>query len=280
MDEGLALLTDAGISFDPDSPTTLAPGSACEVQIGACADKDAARLRKAGDPLGIDVNVVPREGRRKSLLIADMDSTIVTTETLDDMAAMAGLSDAILPITTRAMRGELDFESALDERLALFAGQPVRLAEDAMAAAQLTGGAKTLVQTMRRNGAACYLISGGFTIITGPIAARCGFDGDHANILETNGDRLTGTVRKPVLDQDSKARFLAQYCRELGITARDAACIGDGANDLPMLEAAGFGVAFHGKPLLRERIALQLNHTDLHGLLYLQGYSADAFVTG
>ena len=216
--------------------------------------------------------------RRKRLLIADMDSTIITSESLDDMAEIAGLSSAILPITARAMRGELDFEAALDERVALLRGLPTSLIEQALDEARLTAGARQLVQTMRANGAKCYLVSGGFTAITGPIAVACGFHGDHANVLETKDGLLTGTVAKPVLDRDSKLQFLDRYCASLGIGREAAACIGDGANDLAMLQAAGLGVAFNGKPLLREAVTLQLDHTDLTGLLYLQGYRQSDFV--
>ena len=177
-----------------------------------------------------------------------------------------------------AMRGELDFEAALDERVALLRGLPVSLIKQALDEARLTAGARQLVQTMRANGAKCYLVSGGFTAITGPIAVACGFHGDHANILETKDGLLTGTVTKPVLDRDSKLQFLDRYCASLGIGREAAACIGDGANDLAMLQAAGLGVAFNGKPLLREAVTLQLDHTDLTGLLYLQGYRQSDFV--
>lgn len=280
IEDGLALLDDAGLVTSSGDAALLAAGMAFEVAVENVTAQTATALRTSADAQALDVNIVPRHNRRKSLLIADMDSTIVTTETLDDMAALAGLSDLVLPITYRAMRGELDFEAALDERLALFAGQPVSLVDDALAAVTLSDGAEALVRTMRNAGAACYLISGGFTAITGPIAARCGFTGDHANHLEMADGVLLGQVTKPVLDSDAKALFLAHYCAELGISASNAACIGDGANDLPMLQAAGFGVAYHGKPLLRETVALQLNHTDLRGLLYLQGYREDELVTG
>ena len=277
IEEGLTLLAGAGIAADPASAVMLAAGAAFEIAIDGETAQIAAALRRLAEARLLDVNIVPHDNRRKSLLIADMDSTIVTSETLDDMASLAGLSDAILPITYRAMRGELDFEAALDERLALFAGLPASLVDDALATVTLSGGAEALVRTMRRNGASCYLISGGFTAITGPVAARCGFTGDHANILETADGTLLGSVTKPVLDAGAKARFLAHYCDKLGISQADAVCVGDGANDLPMLQAAGFGVAYQGKPLLREAVPLQLNHTDLRGLLFLQGYHEDEF---
>lgn len=284
IDAAAAILDGAGITANLGDGRILADGRAVEVPLVAMsepaqAETASATLREAGQANRIDINLVPSDNRRKRLLIADMDSTIITTESLDDMAGIAGMADAILPITARAMRGELDFEQALDERLALLAGQPASLIDAALDESELSGGAVTLVKTMRAAGASCYLISGGFTAITEPVAAQCGFHGTHANHLEIENDTLLGTVRKPVLDRDSKARYLAHYCAELGITAEDAACIGDGANDMAMLQAAGFGVAFNGKPLLREQIALQLNHTDLTGLLYLQGFAAAEFVT-
>ncbi len=195
------------------------------------------------------------------------------------MARIAGLAGAIIPITERAMRGELDFEAALDERVALLRGQPVSLIDQALGEAELTGGAQCLVRTMRAHDASCFLVSGGFTAITGPVAAKCGFNDHHANVLEVEDEKLTGTVAKPVLDRDAKLAFLDHYCAGLGITRDNAACIGDGANDLAMLQAAGLGVALNGKPLLREAVAVQLNHTDLRGLLYLQGYSESDFVS-
>ncbi|MEE3091697.1 MAG: phosphoserine phosphatase SerB [Pseudomonadota bacterium] len=275
------ILGAAGIDADLAAVHVLDEAHALDLPLPATVDVDGmAALRARGDLQGIDVNIVPSEGRRKQLLIADMDSTVITSESLDDMARLAGIADDILPITTRAMRGELDFEQALDARLALFAGKPASLVDEALAEVEFSGGATTLVRTMRAAGASCYLVSGGFTVITEPVAERCGFTGTHANHLEIEGGKLLGKVRKPVLDSGAKARYLAHYCAELGIAPAEAACIGDGANDLDMLEAAGFGVAFHGKPLLREKIPLQLNHTDLTGLLYLQGYTADAFISG
>ena len=226
----------------------------------------------------LDVNIIPAKDRRKKLLIADMDSTIITSESLDDMAEMAGLASEIQPITARAMRGELDFEAALDARVALLRGLPDK--PDQQGAGRSTPDRRRTHSLSRRcgqTGRDAIWCPGGFTAITGPIAAACGFHGDHANILHTEDGLLTGTVAKPVLDRDSKLQFLDGYCAELGIGRKEAACIGDGANDMAMLQAAGFGVAFNGKPLLRETVALQLNHTDLTGLLYLQGYRQSEF---
>jgi phosphoserine phosphatase len=278
IEDGLALLGAANITANAGSAQWLHHGQAWEVQVNDIAD--LASLRQQASDQHTDINILPSAGRRKKLLIADMDSTIITSESLDDMARIAGLAEAIIPITERAMRGELDFEAALDERVALLRGQPESLIDRALAASRLTGGAENLVQTMRAHGACCYLVSGGFTAITGPVAAMCGFNDHHANFLEAKDGLLTGTVTKPVLDRESKLVFLDHYCGEIGIGREDAVCVGDGANDLAMLQAAGLGVALNGKPLLREAVALQLNHTDLTGLLYLQGYGEAEFTTG
>ena len=275
------LVSMPGCGGDPDiSITCLAENRAYEIIMDGTADQLLAALRPLADNAGIDVNIVPATNRRKALLLADMDSTIITSESLDDMAMMAGLADKVLPVTRRAMNGELDFTEALDARIALFAGQPESLLQDAFNDAVLASGAITLVRTMRANGARAYLVSGGFTAITGPVAAACGFDGHHANRLELADGMLAGTVARPILDGDAKAHYLRQYCSKMGIDAGSVAAIGDGTNDLAMLTLAGCGVAFHGKPALRQAISLQLNHTDLTGLLYLQGYRATDFVTG
>ncbi|MEC8642413.1 MAG: phosphoserine phosphatase SerB [Pseudomonadota bacterium] len=271
--DGAALLAAAGIMAHAEHAAWLHQGWAWEVPADIDGPHDLAALRQQASEQGTDINILPAAGRRKRLLIADMDSTIITSESLDDMARIAGLAEAIIPITARAMRGELDFEAALDERVALLRGQPEGLIDRALAEAELTGGAVNLVRTMRAHGACCYLVSGGFTAITDPVAAMCGFNDHHANILEAEDGLLTGTVTKPVLDRESKLAFLDRYCADLGLGREDAVCVGDGANDLAMLQAAGLGVALKGKPVLREAVALQLNHTDLTGLLYLQGYT-------
>ena len=277
IDDGAACLAAAGIRSDTNSAGWLHAGKAWDIPIGEYDAAALTRLRNHVGESGTDINILPATGRRKRLLLADMDSTIITSESLDDMARIAGLAEAIIPITERAMRGELDFEAALDERVALLRGQPESLIDRALAEAELTGGAELVVRTMRAHGASCYLVSGGFTAITGPVAAICGFHDHHANVLEADDGHLTGTVAKPVLDRESKLAFLDRYCAEHGVTRDEAACIGDGANDLAMLQAAGLGVALKGKPVLREAVVVQLNHTDLTGLLYLQGYGEAEF---
>ena len=235
-------------------------------------------LRRRAADKQLDVNIVPANRRRKQILIADMDSTIITSESLDDLAALAGLGDAVTAITKRAMAGEIDFEGALFERVSMLAGKSSRLFDQLIATVKPTSGAIELVHTMRANGAKCYLVSGGFDVITGPVAALCGFHDHHANHMHVRDDKILGTVQTPVLDRNAKAAYLAHYCKQNGIDPIDAATIGDGANDLAMLQAAGMGVAFEGKPLLLAEVAIQLNHTDLRGLLYLQGYKDGDFL--
>ena len=229
-------------------------------------------LRRRVADKRLDVNIVPTARRRKKVLIADMDSTIITSESLDDLAALAGLGDAVTAITKRAMAGEVDFEGALFKRVSMLAGKSSHLFDQLIATTTPTSGAIELVHTMRANGAKCYLVSGGFDVITGPVAAFCGFHDYHANLMHVRDGKILGTVQKPVLDCNAKAAYLAHYCKQAGIYPIDAATIGDGANDLAMLQAAGMGVAFEGKPLLLAEVSIQLNHTDLRGLLYLQGY--------
>lgn len=275
------LADDYGFLQPVEPPHWLHRGYAAQLICDPDASFDAAglphnpefqALRSHAAQLGLDVNIIPLAGRRKQMLIADMDSTIIASESLDDLATLAGLGDAVTAITQRAMAGEIDFEEALFERVAMLAGKPSSLFDQLIATATPTSGAIDLVQTMRANGAKCYLVSGGFDVITGPVAALCGFHDHHANHMHIADGKILGTVQTPVLDRNAKAGYLAHYCALHGITPSDAATIGDGANDLAMLQAAGMGVAFEGKPLLLSEVAIQLNHTDLKGLLYLQGY--------
>ena len=236
-------------------------------------------LRDVAAERHLDVNIVPTIEREKKLLIADMDSTIITSESLDDLAEIAGIGDKVAAITQRSMAGEIDFEKALLERVAMLRGHSSQLFHRLIKETKLTSGAIALVQTMRANGAKCYLISGGFDFMTRPVAALCGFHDHHANHMHIDDGKIVGTVEVPVLDRQAKANYLAHYCRIHGISIGEAVTIGDGANDLAMLGAAGMGVAFAGKPILREIISIQLNHTDLRGLLYLQGYHRDNFIS-
>lgn len=283
MDDGRSPLTLSRLvalcqSIDgADAFKWLAPACAAETTVQTLSDEQFEQLRADAAAHQIDVNRIDPQNRRKSLLIADMDSTIIQGESLDDMAAMVGLGDQISAITARAMAGELDFEAALDARVAMLAGYPESLFQRALDETELTPGAMQLVGTMAANGAHCYLVSGGFTAIVDPIADLCGFHGSHANEMMIADGEITGAVRKPVLGRDAKAEFLQHYCHQHGVALAHSIAVGDGANDAAMLAAAGCGVAFHGKPLLRTTIPIQLNHTDLTGLLYLQGYAIEDF---
>ena len=238
-----------------------------------------AELRQKADRLQIDVNKVPVKGRQKRLLLADMDATIIRGESLDELAELAGIAEQIKPITARAMAGELDFTEALAARLALLAGQPEELLDEVANSTVITQGASEVVATMRAHGHACYLVSGGFTFLTSVIADRLGFSGHHSNVLDVADGKLTGRAIPPILGKQAKLNFLEQHVAEYDLTLGDTLCVGDGANDMAMLRSAGMGVAFEGKPALRQHIEIQLNHTDLTGLLYLQGYHSTDFST-
>ena len=228
----------------------------------------------------IDLVVQPSAGRRKKMLLADMDSTIVTTETLDDLAAHVGLKEQIAAITARAMNGELDFEAALRERVGMLAGLPVEALESAWQAVEMSKGAETLIRTMAANGTTCILVSGGFKYFTSRVAARCGFHEDLSNDLIIADGKLTGGVTDPILDKHTKLQTLTARAASLGLALDETMAIGDGANDLPMLGAAGLGVAYRGKPAVRAEAPARLDHADLRGLLYAQGYRTDAFWRG
>ena len=254
-------------------PAWLAPHKAADIPLAECLNREQMqKLRKIMADDKIDAFCTRTENRRKKLLIADMDSTIVTSETLDELAGEAGLKDKISAITARAMRGELDFEAALTERIGLLAGLSTDSLKRTLENIKISKGAETLVKIMRQHGVLCVLVSGGFTYFTGAIASKLGFTAHHGNTLNIENNKLTGTVSKPILDKDSKLGFLKLYCEELEIEISDSVAIGDGANDLTMLEAAGLGVGYHPKPLLEDSLLNHIYHTDLTSLLYVQGY--------
>lgn len=254
----------------------LSAGKAASVRVTNPLDVQALTdLRTALNHCKIDIFQTPAENRRKKLLLADMDSTIVEGETLDELAAFAGLKDKIAAITARAMNGELDFHAAIRERVGLLKGLNATTIEATLAATIVNPGAHTLVQTMKNHGCTCVLVSGGFTLFTAPIAEAVGFDHNHGNTLHIENGVLTGTVADPILDKDSKVAFLQNYIEKLGITAADCMTIGDGANDVPMLLKAGFGIAYHAKPTVQSQITNQINHGDLSSALYAQGYRDD-----
>jgi phosphoserine phosphatase len=238
----------------------------------------AARLRAAlGAP--VDVVVQPVAHRRKKLFLADMDSTMIGQECIDELADYVGLKAHVATITERAMRGEIAFEPALRERVALLKGLPVTVVDDVIAKRiVLTPGGRTLVATMRAHGAYTCLVSGGFTLFTGRIGAAIGFDENHANVLMVDGDsKFAGTVQEPILGKDAKLAALNRLRQRLGLARADVIAVGDGANDIPMLEAAGLGVAYHGKPAVAAAASARIDHADLTALLYMQGYSRTEF---
>jgi len=259
-------------------PVILAPGEAADIPLAAAPD--SAIVADALDRQAIDAIATSADHRRKRLLVADMDSTIVTGETLDELADFAGLRDRIAAITARAMNGELDFKAALRERVAMLRGLPVDALERTWERVRLTPGARELVATMRAHGARTALVSGGFSFFTARVAALCGFHLHRSNALLDDGAVLTGAVAEPILDRDTKLAMLTGLAAEHGLAMVATLAVGDGANDLDMLRAAGLGVAFHAKPIVAASARARVDHADLRALLFAQGYRAAEFVGG
>ncbi|NAZ37600.1 phosphoserine phosphatase SerB [Rubellimicrobium sp. CFH 75288] len=255
----------------------LSPGEAAEIPLPA-EPPDLWDVWAALQAEGIDLLPAPAGGRRKRVLLADMDSTIIGQECIDELAAEAGVGERVAAITARAMAGELGFEGALRERVALLAGLPEETVARVLATRiALAPGARTLVATMARDGARCVLVSGGFLSFARPVAAWAGFHEARANTLLAEDGRLTGRVAEPILGREAKAQTLSEVTASLGLGPRDALAAGDGANDLGMLGLAGLGVAVHAKPAVQARCRLRVNHADLSALLFLQGYARADF---
>jgi phosphoserine phosphatase len=255
----------------------LAAGEAVDLPL-AGADVPPALADAIRAELAIDAAILPAGGRRKKLLVADMDSTIVTAETLDELAAHAGLGERVAEITRRAMEGKLDFPSALRERVGMLAGLSVEALAATAARIELTGGARQLVQTMRGHGAFTILVSGGFRFFTGLVRDRVGFHTDVANDLVIEGGKLSGKVAEPIVGREAKLDTLQRLIVEHGLAPLETLAVGDGANDLAMIQAAGLGVAFHAKPIVAEAAHVRIDRGDLSCLLYLQGYRKSEFV--
>ena len=252
------------------TPDWLAPEIACDIPFEGHA--------RAVAMTALDAVVVPAAGRRKKLLVADMESTIIENEMLDELAEFLGLRDKIAGITARAMNGEIDFAGALNERVGLLKGLAVAKLDEAANRIRYTPGGATLVATMKKHGAQCALVSGGFTHFTAMVQKALAFDFNAANTLKHDGATLAGTVEPPILGKEAKLATLKELAARHGLTAADAVTVGDGANDLPMLQAAGLGVAFHAKPAVAAQVPARIDHGDLTALLYLQGYRRTDFV--
>ncbi|OLS53171.1 phosphoserine phosphatase SerB [Rhodovulum sulfidophilum] len=256
----------------------LAPGIAAEFPV-ASLPGNFREVWSDLQTLGIDLAAQPAEGRRKRLLIADMDSTMIRQECIDELAAEAGVGPRVAEITARAMNGELDFHGALRERVGLLAGLDAHVIDKVLAERiSFMPGGRTLVATMKANGAHALLVSGGFTNFAAKVGAALGFDEYRANTLLIEDGRLTGTVAEPILGREAKVEALREVTERLGIGLGDALAVGDGANDLGMLGLAGAGVALHAKPSVAAECELRVNHGDLTALLYLQGYTRNDFV--
>ena len=254
----------------------LSPGRAAEIPLAGIAPAAATRaVRAALGDRSIDCAVVPADERRKKLLVADMDSTIVAGETLDDLAEFAGLKDKVSAITARAMNGEIEYHQSLRERVAMLKGLDANALEKTYARVRLNPGAAILAATMRAHGARTVLVSSGFRYFTGRVRTLAGFDEDVGNDIEIAEARLTGHVIEPILDKDAKRATLLGAAARLGIPASAAIAVGDGANDLPMILEAGLCVAYRPKPSVAAAAPISIRHADLTALLYLQGY-ADA----
>jgi len=256
----------------------LGEGAADLFVDGADLDILRARALRALERAGVDHCVQPAEGRRKRLLVADMDSTIIGCECLDELADFAGLKGQIAAVTARAMAGEIAFEAALRDRVALLAGLELTALERAYAErVRLNPGATSLVRTMTAAGARSVLVSGGFDYFTSRVAAAAGFSAHRGNRLIDDGSRLTGAVAEPILGREAKLAALTEEAAALGLDLAQTLAVGDGANDLAMIEAAGLGVAYRAKPIVAARAQARIEHTDLTALLYFQGYGQDQF---
>ena len=262
-------LDDSGLLIVGE-PKWLKPHKATSLPIAEPLNiKQMKALRRHLETDQIDVFCTPVRDKPYGLFVADMDSTIVTGETLDELAAEAGIKDKIAKITARAMRGELDFKEALKERVGLLKGLDESAITRTLEKTEISEGADALLKHLKKSGTQCVLVSGGFTYFTGAIAGQIGFDTHHGNILNIENGKLTGMVSEPILDKDSKLAFLKQYIQELGIDMADSIAIGDGANDLPMLGNAGLGIGYRPKPLLADHLLNCLFYADLSALRHI-----------
>jgi phosphoserine phosphatase len=258
----------------------LSGGRAFDIPFGGDPRRALDEAREAAADAAADINVVATEHRRKSLLIADMDSTIIACECLDELADMVGLKQTVSAITERAMKGEIEFAGALRERIGLLKGLKLEALERVWRERiRLNPGAKELVATMKAHGARTLLVSSGFTFFSARVAEAAGFDDHQSNVLLDDGKALTGTVREPIVGREAKLIRLEAEIARRGINAADVLAVGDGANDLAMIQRAGLGVAYHAKPVVAAAAGASIVHNDLTALLYLQGYRDEEIVS-
>ena len=271
------IVTEFGNQYGLE-PHWLCPGHAVEFGPSDTFSANSIKTLIAGIP-GLDWALTPAHDRRKRLILCDMDSTIIQNECIDEIAAYHGIGPKVADITERAMRGELDFAQALRERVALLAGLNVADISTILAdRIQLTAGAKTLIATMRAHGAGAYLVSGGFTHFTGAICRQVGFNDHFSNQLEVEGGKLTGQVVPPILGAEAKLEKLQELTAQHDLPLAATMAVGDGANDIQMIEQSGLGCAFHGKPIVQAAADAAFNNNDLTALLYIQGYHETEFV--
>lgn len=279
LDAAAAALSAAGAAR-VGAPQWLCEGVAADLPFDGL-DRAAAHAAVDGTDalVRLDRAAQAAEGRRKRMLIADMDSTMIEIETLDTIASLLGFGEAVAEITRRSMNGEIGFEESLVERVALLEGHPAEeTLEQVMARVTYTQGGETLVRTMAANGARCLLVSGGFTFTTEVVHRALGFHAHKANVLEVEAGRFTGRVKGSIVGRATKRETLQALAQELKADLAEAATVGDGANDLDMLQAAGLGVGFRAKPIVRAEAPHRIDHTDLATLLYYQGYRYEEFV--
>lgn len=265
----------------PEHGDWLFEGVAADIRFSSTDDirTISDRLRQAMSDIRVDVVVQPQIDRRKKLLLADMDSTMIGQECIDELADFAGLKAHVAAITERAMRGEIEFEPALRERVALLKGLPVTVVDEVLKSRiTLTPGAVELVRTMRAHGAYTCLVSGGFTLFTQRVAEMIGFQENRANQLLVEDGKLTGQVAEPILGREAKLATLVELRESFDLDNLDTMVVGDGANDLAMIEQAGTGVAYHAKPAVAAAAGVRIDHGDLTALLYMQGYKRSEFV--
>ena len=287
----VTLMTNSAIYLDPGLVTNLrnamGGGDTVWLDPSHAAEFDVPKIPKSIGTIweslsteGVDLVVQPAGDRRRKMLLADMDSTMIQQECIDQLAAEAGVGKRVADITARAMNGELDFEEALLQRVRLLKGLPETALTTVLdTRITLMPGGATLLATMKAQGAYCALVSGGFTSFTAAIAERLGFDEHHANTLLAENGVLTGDVSRPILGRDAKVDALHRITTAQGITPSDVLAVGDGANDLGMLQLAGTGVALHAKPMVQEQAKIRVNHGDLTALLFILGYAKTDFVT-